>query len=364
MTRVIWKNRVIKNKTWIVSVTLLGLIVFVTIQIRNWVHMEDYFARFAKKKGLRSAFNEKGSRSAIRQDSSTTLKDLTNKNSIESRPIIHTFFHSRGAQHEHDVLELWKNEWSDAGFNPVVLTLDDAKKNPYFEEVESIMTPLHGSTGYDSLCFYRWLAMAKVSGGGWMSDHDTFPVNFNQNDMIVLPHHGEFTVYQGHIPAFMAGSAEEWDRVSRLLVAAMSSISNNMNKSDMHALEVLKRQGRSVNGIWFVMPDRKYTLMGFQYDKPRNVNCQWMKVGKVIHMSHASVKGAVDGGVYPLEKSEKDPRGDKRRAEAVKMFLDDWREQCLSSFAASITHGLAGREKAEMILKKKVYASRNENIKI
>ena len=58
-----------------------------------------------------------------------------------------------------------------------MLTLDDAMRQPDFDEVEKKMEAIHGKLKYDALCFYRWLAMA-VSGGGWMSDHDTFPVVF------------------------------------------------------------------------------------------------------------------------------------------------------------------------------------------
>jgi len=94
--------------------------------------------------------------------------------SLSERPVIHTFFHSRGKVEE-AVLQVWKREWSNYGFETKVLTIEDAKKHPDFEKVESIMEPLHTKMGYDALCFYRWFAMA-ASGGGWMSDHDTFPI--------------------------------------------------------------------------------------------------------------------------------------------------------------------------------------------
>jgi len=247
--------------------------------------------------------------------------------SSRTRPVIHTFFHPL-FPFEEKVLELWKDEWYRAGFDPVVLTLDDAKKNPYFNEVEEIVTPLHGETGYNALCFYRWLAMATVEGGGWMSDHDTFPTNILPLDAAFLPRMGAFTSFEGHIPSLMAGSKEEWDRVSHLLIAMIPNIPDGMGISDMHALMMLKEQGRDKNGIWFDPPHHSMVIQGFRYHSPGIVHCEAMKIGKVNHMSHKVVHLAVDKGLFPYKSSEEDPYGNLFRAEAVKIFLDQWREQC------------------------------------
>ena len=114
------------------------------------------------------------------------------------RPVMHAFFHPVDgmAEAEEKVLELWKEEWENAGFDTVVLTLVDAKKHPDFTEVEEIMIPsLHGSRGYNALRFYRWFAMA-ASGGGWMSDYDIFPTNFPLNAGTELPNGGKFTHFK------------------------------------------------------------------------------------------------------------------------------------------------------------------------
>lgn len=268
-------------------------------------------------------------------DKSPIIKEYT-------RPVIHTFFHSL-APHEDAVLALWKDEWYNAGFDPVVLNLEHAKKNPYFTEVEEILTPLHGSTGYDSLCFYRWLAMAMVEGGGWMTDHDTFPTNIRPLDLAILPRMGAFTSYEGHIPSFMAGSAEEWDRVSHLIIKMIPMIPENMGKSDMHALLMLKEKGvgitgRSHHGLWFNLPHHKTVMQGFRYKSPGKVACGAMKKFKVNHMAHSAVHNAVKDGSFPIELNEEDPYGGRSRAAGVKIFLDQWREQCLSSSSPTHLH--------------------------
>jgi len=245
-----------------------------------------------------------------------------------TRPVIHTFFHSLPKEEQEDaVLQLWKDEWYRAGFDPVVLDIGDAKKNPYFSEVQEIIhnlkTPLNG---YNALCFYRWLAMA-ASGGGWMSDHDTYPTNIRPLDMAQLPRMGAFTSFEQHIPSLMAGTAEEWDRVSRLLIATIPDIPLEMPVSDMYALMVLKEEGRGKNGIWFAPVTRPWVTQGVRYKSPGIVGCNSMKVGKVVHMSHHVVHQAVKQGIFPIIR-EKDPYGKLFRGEGVKLFLEQWREQC------------------------------------
>jgi len=298
--------KTVKNKKFF-ALSLLGLLVIIstTMQLRG-AHTKHYFTDLSGyKRVLRSSVSEFG---------------LT-------RPVIHTFFHSL-SQNEDAVLELWKDEWSNAGFDPVVLDLEHARANPYFEWVQTILTPIHGSTDYNSLCFYRYLAMAMVEGGGWMTDHDTFPTNIRPLDVAFLPRKGAFTAFEGHIPSFMAGSAEEWDRVSHLLMAKIPDIPADMGISDMHALMLLREEGRGKNGIWFDPPHRNTVIQGFRYESPGKVNCKSMKIGKVNHMSHRVVHHAVEKDIFPMKYNEEDPYGSRFRGEAVKIFLDQWRDQC------------------------------------
>ena len=95
--------------------------------------------------------------------------------SYYGRPVMHTFYEKVSVGKD-DLLEVWKEELTNAGFEARVLTLKDAERHPYFKEMKSIVAPYFGNE-YDAMCFYRWLAMA-ASGGGWMSDYDTFPTNF------------------------------------------------------------------------------------------------------------------------------------------------------------------------------------------
>lgn len=253
---------------------------------------------------------------------------------VAKRPIMHTFYHSIDSMGGMEyALRLWKEEWERIGFETKILNLEDAKKHPDFEEIEKIMIPLHGSAGYNSICFYRWFAMA-ASGGGWMSDHDTFPTNFPINEGIDLPNGGKFTSFQAHIPALMSGTAAEWNRVSKLLIDAIPRVTEDVVTSDMHAFNVLRKEDSA--DVVFMTPYINYVEEGFIYDSPRVVNCQKMSTVRAVHISHALTHQAILDGLYPLEVEEDDPVGKDHRGEASKVFLDDWRNQCDKSTGAKI----------------------------
>ncbi len=75
------------------------------------------------------------------------------------------------------LLNAWESLWRESGWETRILTMDDAKKHKDFNRMKAIMERFKDGE-YNRRCFYRWLAMAEI-GGGWMSDYDTFPLDFN-----------------------------------------------------------------------------------------------------------------------------------------------------------------------------------------
>lgn len=240
------------------------------------------------------------------------------------RPIMHTFFHRVDRMTTEDqTLQLWREEWDNAGFDTVVLTLDDAKKHPDFEDIEKIMKPLFGSEGYNALCFYRWLAMA-ASGGGWMSDHDTLPLYFPVDEGLHLPNGGNFTSFERFVPSLMSGTTDEWNRVFKLLIDAMPrSIYKPL--SDMHAFEVLYREKN--DSINFRL-GAGAVVNGYIYEAPHKVDCARM-FGRAGHFAHAYTATAIEDGTFPIEVAEgtTGPTGEMR-AQGAKVFLNEWKSQC------------------------------------
>lgn len=236
------------------------------------------------------------------------------------RPIMHTFYQKakEGADvGEDDLLQIWKSEWERAGFDTKILTMDDARSHKYFTEMERIVQPILGER-YNGLCFYRWLAMATVEEGGWMSDYDVMPTNFPIQDGFVLPNGGKLSTYGGFVPALVSGSQDEWLRVTKLLVDAIPRAGEKYGyPTDMRALHELMDDGN--HDIVF-QSDMKGIYV---YTARRKVDCEAMRSGRAIHLSHSASKLAQSMGLLrPGHHLSND------RAQSVSDFMEDWRDQC------------------------------------
>mmetsp|Transcript_18702 Transcript_18702/g.27306 ORF Transcript_18702/g.27306 Transcript_18702/m.27306 type:complete len:309 (-) Transcript_18702:1064-1990(-) len=264
------------------------------------------------------------------------LRGLTSQEDIDllideaSRPVMHTFFSPilPNLNAQDPMLEEWKEQWSKVGFSTKVLTLKDAAKHPYYHQMSREIEKVFPNDIYNQFCFYRYLAMAS-SGGGWMSDYDTFPTNFPLKEGKDLPNGGMFTSYQAHVPALIAASSEEWERVGKLLVEAIPRIKDDV-KSDMYALLTLREEQleeKEDHGIEFLVPSWN-VKMWFMYLEPEKVDCRDMGIGRAIHFSHAAMARAYNAksSVFPVEAPW--PLGSQHRAAAARAFMEQWQQQC------------------------------------
>jgi len=238
------------------------------------------------------------------------------------KPVMHTFFDPIGDTDFNDpMIDAWRDEWTKAGFQTQVLTLDDAKKHPYFETMKEAVEKVFKTDTYNQLCFYRYLAMA-ANGGGWMSDYDTFPTNFPMNEGNALPNDGKFTSFQAHVPSLISATADEWAKVASLMVDTIPR-SEQWLKSDMYILYDLKLEGN--HEIEFKLPS--YNVHAFiGYKALGVVDCHMLAVGRATHISHYAEAKLKEHKMYPEKAKEFPPK--ERRAQVSRIFMDDWRAQC------------------------------------
>jgi len=259
------------------------------------------------------------------EDTTEPSKDKENADltatSQKSKPIMYTFYEKVGGVGEDDLIQVWKDEWQAIGFDTQILTMEDAKKHPLYDEMETAVRPIFGSS-YNAFCFYRWLAMAST-GGGWMSDYDTFPTNFPIEEATKLPNDGTLTSFELHVPSLISGTKEEWTRTCKLLIEAIPRTKGFA--SDMLVFKTIREDRNS--GIHFLSPER-HMQHGFHYNSPRKVNCEQMKIGRAVHLSHTKSRDAVHAGLFPVELDEGVDEA-THRAEACKVFMMDWRAQCV-----------------------------------
>jgi hypothetical protein len=177
-----------------------------------------------------------GTKAVITSGSSSSIP-------LGERPKMHTFFdytkmgaNSTIDKNEIFLLKEWTNAWKASGWEPIVLSMKDAKQHDDFDYITARLdqVPMQkrnpdGSISPNRLHFYRWVAMAAV-GGGWICDYDVFPLNYPavlSTDIKLLE---QFTIYHSYMaqytdtpidvgkPTLMSGSQGEWNRmVNRLL---------------------------------------------------------------------------------------------------------------------------------------------------
>mmetsp|Transcript_17621 Transcript_17621/g.27202 ORF Transcript_17621/g.27202 Transcript_17621/m.27202 type:complete len:455 (-) Transcript_17621:355-1719(-) len=257
------------------------------------------------------------------------------------RPVIYTFWTPQRSKngvldkaekknHE-QLLMAWKELWLEAGWEPRILTLEDSKKHPLFQRLHSLLISqaIHMNVheeGYDYLCFMRWLAMASINTGGWMSDYDTIPMGITTEIGLNMPNNGRFTSYEGHVPSLLSGHAHEWDRMATAMVLRFE---NHLKEdashfySDMYALRDLWMNVKDENGINFYIQDDKVTK--YPYSSPIDqVVCVALRGVYAVHLSHAYTRQAIQSRQMSLPegKSEKD------RHYFARMLTKRWIRDC------------------------------------
>ena len=257
-------------------------------------------------------------------------RTLTEASVGGDRPIMHTFY-QEADEGEDALLEVWKSEWNRAGFDTKILTMEDARSHEYFAEMESVIKPKWGET-YNGLCFYRWLAMATVEGGGWMSDFDVMPTNFPKEDLLSLPHEGNFTSFQYHVPSLVSGNQDEWLRVTKLLVEAIPKAGETYGlMTDMMAFFVLRDEGHYHIHFDYEM------IKIYAYKEAKTVDCEAMCFGRAIHFSHKATDEAFHRGYFSTSSGTEEYVLPTGRAARISEFMEEWREQCQTEIAESLT---------------------------
>jgi hypothetical protein len=270
------------------------------------------------------------------EEKQTIIPEQQDKAAAPKRPIIKTFFQPLADPNSNEVpqdplLKVWKDEWEMAGFEPQVITMEDARKHPYYDTMKDAVEKVFKTDRYNQYCFFRYLAMA-TTGGGWHVDYDTIPANFPTGEATPLPNGGKFTSYQVFVPALISASEEEWTRVSKLIVEQLS-ISHEDLKSDMYMLrDLYLGNGLHDAGIDYKRP-RSFVLEPEEAVKERHViNCERLNKALAIHFSHAHMAELYSRGAHPLDISNERTRSrSENRGKAIKVIMDEYRDQCKAS---------------------------------
>lgn len=258
-------------------------------------------------------------RGNISVESSNYVKEENKNDDLKERPKMHTYFTevSKNPTPDKLLLEAWKASWYDAGWEPIVLGPEDAQQHPHYNKfIAAFDAAPKEVRDYDRACYLRWLAMGMQSGGGWMSDFDTFPLYMTPS--MVLPNDGKFTSYSRHVPNLVSGNASEWNRMSQLIYFSYS-MHQNIFWSDMLALkEIHELVGGYVYQSDSIALERLYVkeLPG-TIERPYALGskCEQLLGMRAIHFSHADCDRV--GFCH-------------RDRQLAKKWIEQWKEKCNS----------------------------------
>jgi hypothetical protein len=241
---------------------------------------------------------------AFAQHSNATLPQRLQQADGTPRPIMHTYFEripmdrrftDMSDEDEDELLDFWKASWDAAGWEPIVLGRDDAKRHPRYEQYEQELEALR-LDDFGKIVLRRYLAM--TTAGGWMCDYDAFPLrDFRNQGLGELPYKGKFALY-GIVAATLAvADRDNWEMTLRaLLDDAKQHVNKNAKQlnlwTDTSGMYALLRNGtvhvkshRQVMPANFLMvqtPWSKFFCSKRQFRKPYLVvhfDAQSMLVG-------------------------------------------------------------------------------------
>jgi hypothetical protein len=173
------------------------------------------------------------------------------------------------------------------------------------------------------------MAMAAV-GGGFMADYDTFPLNHFLRHGRDLPFDGELTVWAGHVPALVSGSAVEYFRIAKQIGQSIhkhveqqkhinthgpkEAFRNHLPWSDMLALSEVYKISQDMFIKKFEVVNGAAALQVVEWTK---AHCSMTDGMRAIHFSHKA-----------MEMGKQAYRGAVHRATVARQFLNTWHKIC------------------------------------
>merc|ERR1712151_119339 len=160
--------------------------------------------------------------------SSSTDEGLLRRRATEiindEKPIMHTYVDKSNTQYVDDeLISLWSDAWTNAGWDIKILSWGDAIKHPEYHKYKMALDEA-GICCLPRQTYLRHLAMSAIPEGGFYSEVYVFPLHrlSNISDGIgvsngLLPNDGSMTIYDGVIASIFSGNKSELERITSVL---------------------------------------------------------------------------------------------------------------------------------------------------
>lgn len=212
---------------------------------------------------------------------------------------IYTYYENINFKQQDELVEFWKKSWADNNFDPIVLTLDDAKKSTYYEEfVHQLRVLSQEATGhplskYGLSCYLRWLAYStqEETESFLVSDYDIInkqftPVKLNEpKDRLCF--------MSGACPCLAYGTSKQYlsfcEDIVSYTTKNMEHVKLNLikkewkNYHDQEFLSISQTTFRDKTSLYNICRPREYVMPAHLIEELSKT-----KECNVIHFSHYS----------------------------------------------------------------------------
>jgi hypothetical protein len=259
--------------------------------------------------------------------------------SSSSSPVIYTYFEripledrTTGMLDDDDdrLLAFWKDIWSQAGWKTVLLTLEDAKIHPQYDEWNAQLVHLNLDI-FSCVLWHRWMAMA--TRGGWYADYDVVPllhVDYWSKSTTTLPNDGRMTVHDIMSPSLASGSAEQWALTLQVLLedAKHHTSPNEGQQTFWTDSLAMNSYIKNNNVVGKASPKAGDKAVGMPYDVKDPVATNYSVQCSAVLKSN---KWAVHFGPGNVQKAKYVPaklRLPKHRVTLAKEWIRGWQKVC------------------------------------
>lgn len=143
---------------------------------------------------------------------------------------IYTYYENINHSNQNKMLDLWKISWQRAGFDPIILTIEDAKLHGFYNQFIEQIKELHIKimdkqiSPYGISCYVRWLAYcgAKPEEKFYVSDYDCVNNGLKPNKPIInhtFDKKGdELYLLDDACPCFAFGSKDNFEQLCKIFI--------------------------------------------------------------------------------------------------------------------------------------------------
>jgi len=142
---------------------------------------------------------------------------------------IYTYYEDINHYGQNKMLSIWTTSWQKAGFDPIVLRIEDAKLHNFYNEFVQKIKELHFEimneqiSPYGLSCYVRWLAYCTRSGEFYVSDYDCVNNGLKPkapivNDLFDDEKAKKLYLLDDACPCFAFGSLDNFEKLCKIFI--------------------------------------------------------------------------------------------------------------------------------------------------